>query len=165
MTYLELNANLKGRCKQQRKLGRSTWAIRREYPSVLDNYIAIRYHNTDIINFYPNGNVSMDIGRWFTVTTKQRLNHYLPHGYRVYSYKGEWFLYEPGMAMPLAVFTNGMTIHADGEISGAISFAEWDEERLHRIHINRSEAARKAAITRKQAVETWRLLGGDAYYA
>lgn len=152
----------------RRKLGRNTYACR-----VLDvslgyepnhtAYITILYHDTHIMAFFPDGDISMNIGRFFTVTTKQRLNEFLPSPYGVYSDKGEWFLWD--RSTRIATFTNGMTLHVSGDVSGAISMDEWREQRQQRIHIARSEGAKKAAETRKFAKETRKLLGGDAYYA
>jgi hypothetical protein len=166
MTYPELNENLQGRCFLRRKLGNNTYACRyigRSDEPDRTAYITILYHDTHIMAFYPNGDIMMNIGRFFTVTTKQRLNEFLPAPYRVYSDKGEWFLWNRNFK--IAPFTNGMVLDAFGNVSRAISMDEWREERKQRTHIARSEGAKKAAATRKFAKETWKLLGGDAYYA
>jgi hypothetical protein len=79
-----------------------------------DNKIAVKMHATDIITFHPNGKAVVDIGNWFTVTTKARLNDFLPFG-RVYSIKGEWFVYYKDAHYP---FANGMVFHPSGKITG-----------------------------------------------
>lgn len=165
MTYLELDQKLQGRCKHRRKLSRNTTA-HRDY-SGLTRAIFIQYHNTDILSFYPNGDIRMHIGGWFTVTTKQRLNQYLPNGFGVYSYKGTWMVWKWGghFPGPQAIFENGMTLHLDGSISGAQSFADWEADRLEGIRQSRSRGAKKAAATRVFARESIRQLGGEAYFA
>jgi hypothetical protein len=159
LTYTELDAKLQGRCKHHRKLSHNTTA-HRDY-SGLTKAIFILYHNTDIMSFYPNGDIKLHIGNWFTVTTKQRLNQYLPSGIGVYSHRGEWFLYR---GQPMAVFTNGMTIHPDGRITGTQSFDDWEAERIEGVHKARSNGAKQAAITRKLARKN-AVLFGDEYYA
>lgn len=53
--------------------------------------IALRLHSTDILTFHRNGSVTATSGGWKTSTTKDRLNSYLPHGWRVYQDKGVWY--------------------------------------------------------------------------
>lgn len=171
MTYKELDAKLQGRCKHRRKLGNNTYAVRRLSTSHLwgglgeiTASIDILYHSTYILSFHSDGDITVDIGRWYTITTKQRLNKYLPDYYGVFSRQGTWFVYYGGRSDPLAVFTNGMTIHENGRISGAQTFAEWIAERVEAVHKARSEGAKRAAATRRIA-QTTRLFFDDAYYA
>lgn len=119
MTYKDLDAKLQGRCKMRRKLGNNTYAVRRTGAYVQTSSIDILYHNTYILSFHPNGDITVDIGRWFTVTTKQRLNQFLPAPYRVWSLKGQWMIY--GYNGPSAVFANGMVIHTDRSVSDPIT--------------------------------------------
>ena len=34
--------------------------------------IALKLHNTDIVTLYPTGDMSLNTGGWYTVTTKER---------------------------------------------------------------------------------------------
>lgn len=158
MTYEEADTKLQGRCRQRRKLSRSCWLWRGT-----DNLIFLKMHQTNILMFEPNGDITVNIGRWFTITTKQRLNEYLPGGYRIWSVKGEWILHQ--WTYPVARFQNGMTIKWEGRVVGAQLWHEWQEECRQRLHIVRSEAAKQAATTRKQAKKTWDEIGREAYYA
>jgi hypothetical protein len=45
-------------------------------------------HTHDVLTFYPDGSVSINAGGWETVTTKERINSYLPGDWRVYSDRG-----------------------------------------------------------------------------
>ena len=51
----------------------------------------IRLHGNVIMQIYRDKIVPLD-GGWRTVTTKERLNRYLPRGYKVYQKDWEWYL-------------------------------------------------------------------------
>lgn len=113
--YLELSRALQGRCQERRKLGNNTWAERRDAETIV-----IRLHGTDILTFTLNS-VKANAGAWFTVTTKARLNQYLPGGLGIGQVKGVWYwhLYNGETSRYIAEFTNGDTIqnkklHAQG---------------------------------------------------
>lgn len=44
---------------------------------------AIRFHDTDVVTFWPDGRVSVETGGWLTVTTLDRLQTYLPEGFAI----------------------------------------------------------------------------------
>lgn len=100
--YLELSRALQGRCQERRKLGNNTWAERRDAETIV-----IRLHGTDILTFTLNS-VKANAGAWFTVTTKARLNQYLPADFSIGQVKGAWYWYARGER--IALFTNGDTI-------------------------------------------------------
>lgn len=127
MNYQTADALLTGRCLMSRKISYSCRLERRD-----DERIAVRMHQTDIITFHPDGRAVVDIGRWFTVTTKARLNDYLPFG-RVWSEKGNWYLHHNERTW---AFANGMTLWQDGRVEGAA-----DE-----TQIRKQQKLRKASI-------------------
>jgi len=51
----------------------------------------VRLHQTDIIKRTPDGKTILNTRGWKTVTTKDRLNKYLP-GYQVFSKAGVWYV-------------------------------------------------------------------------
>lgn len=57
-----------------------------------DGTRVIRLHHTDIMTFLPNGKIRLNSGGWQTVTTKERLNRYLPRPYGISQRKGQWSL-------------------------------------------------------------------------
>lgn len=77
----------------------------------------IRLHQTDIMTITPRGKISLNTGGWQTVTTKERLNRYLPSGFRINQEKGIWYLNE----IP---YRDGMTIGVRGKISGGGSVSK-----------------------------------------
>jgi hypothetical protein len=52
--------------------------------------IAVRLHNTDIVTFYSDGQIELNTGGWFTITTKDRMNRYLPAPFSIFSVNGSW---------------------------------------------------------------------------
>lgn len=108
MTYESANGQLTGRNSERRKIANNTYLERRS-----DNKIAIRLHNTDILTFSPNGDITLDSGGWKTVTTKARMNDYLPC--RIWSERGVWYVHLNGTKVPYA---DSMVIHSDGTITG-----------------------------------------------
>lgn len=96
-----------------------TWSRKRmnntiEYGTV-DGSRIFRLHDTDIITFAPNGNIILDSGGWQTVTTKQRMNHFLPNG-SIFQEKYIWYLAINGDQY---VYQDGITIHPDHSVSNA----------------------------------------------
>lgn len=52
----------------------------------------LRFHRTDILTFDRNGLVTINTGGWRTVTTKDRLNKFLPEGFHVAQRARQWYL-------------------------------------------------------------------------
>lgn len=67
----------------------------------------IRLHLTDIIEKLPGDRVKVSSGGWKTMTTKARLNAFMPNGYRVWSGRGTWEVHHNGDKVP---FVDGMTL-------------------------------------------------------
>lgn len=111
MTYAQLNLLLVGRNKDKKKLANNTYAERR------DVGIAIRLHQTDILTFYPCGSVVVKTGGWETVTTKGRINRYLPPPWIVLQKDWEWLRwnYRNPTIAPLP-FHEGDCITGKGEL-------------------------------------------------
>lgn len=91
-TFADLDAQLTGRCAQSRKVANNTYLVRR------GDDIAVKLHATDVVTFHPDGTLTLNSGGWFTVTTKERINRYLPSGICLSQIKGRWYLVYPGHA-------------------------------------------------------------------
>jgi hypothetical protein len=78
--------------------------------------VAIRLHSTDVLTFKPDGSVIYNTGGWRTVTTKQRMNKYGAPGFRIWSDRGNWYAGQCGK--PDYVYAEGVTVHADGSVTG-----------------------------------------------
>ncbi len=89
-SFLEAQAVLGGRAV--RKLGHNTWLESHQYNSDDEPMYCIRYHRTIIVKWTPDKTVFYD-GGWQTYTTKQRINEFLPAGYRLSSERYAWKLH------------------------------------------------------------------------
>ena len=74
-----------------------------------DNHKAIRLHDTDIIS-YIDDDIILDSGGWQTVTTKNRINQYLPD-YQVYQKNFDWFVIKVNDWDNPKPFKDGMSIN------------------------------------------------------
>lgn len=76
------------RDKNKRKLERNTYLERRG-----DNF-AIRLHQTDVVTYKPDDSIVLNSGGWLTMTTKARINQFLPAGINLASDRGQWIVRE-----------------------------------------------------------------------
>lgn len=134
MNYTEADAKLQGRNKNRRKLANHTYLERRG-----PDAIAVKLHATDVLTFYKDGRIDLDNGRYPTVTTHDRMNNYLPAGYRVCGEPVENGRSNGGMTVLLrgnwqerrqevTLADNTAIIHADGTLSGG-DVVEYRKER------------------------------------
>lgn len=78
---------------------------------------AVRYHETPVVTWCPNGDVVLDSGGWRTVTTRARIDAYLPAGWGLYADRGVWWLCEGVYWSDPAqkhAFADGITIRGEG---------------------------------------------------
>ena len=72
----------------ERKLGYATWVVSR----ISEGEYGIRHHNTIIVRYLPDNDVVLDTGGWLSLTTKERLNQFIPLRYSIYQRNFEWFV-------------------------------------------------------------------------
>src|SRR6516162_6662753 len=85
--YQWADRELQGRCRMSRKIAINTYLKRLDGK---EGYVlAVLFHRTYILKFFPDGEIDIDTGGWNTVTTKARLNDYFPG--RVWSESGHLF--------------------------------------------------------------------------
>ena len=65
---------------------------------LVDNgeYLAVKYHNTEIVKYFESGIISLFTGGWYSATTKERLHLFTPDGVRVYQKAGIWYVERNG---------------------------------------------------------------------
>ena len=66
------------------------------------------YHQSPVVVERDDGQVRLSSCGYRTSTTKERINRYIPRGYRVYQEDFEWFLSQP--SGPDIPFVDGMVI-------------------------------------------------------
>lgn len=116
---------LNGR-QTKRLAGRATVARRES-----DGSVAVRYHSTDILTARPDGSIVLNTGGFKSVTTKAKINTYLPAGVpRVWQSDGLWTIGGKG-------FRDGMIIGRRGGIKGAASESDAAATRKLVREINR----------------------------
>lgn len=151
-TLKELDASLTGRCQKQRKLENNTYAIR------VEDGIAIRLHATDILTFRPDESVTVTSGGWKTVTTKARLNEFLPNGWGISQERGVWYWsqYANGKRSERVSYTDGDRIEGGKLIAQATPESEAAEKKLReRIRKFAKLCADKAPLPRPSGGDCW----------
>ena len=112
VTYAEIDAQLQGRNLESRKYANNTYWQRR------GENIALKLHNTDIVTLYPTGDMTLNTGGWYTVTTKERINRVLPRVFYLHQEKGRWFVVNR-LDDTTYVFIDGMRITSEWDVEGA----------------------------------------------
>ncbi|MCP3681272.1 MAG: hypothetical protein GY861_01150 [bacterium] len=74
---------------------------------------AIRLHKTDIVKIYSNDSYELNTGNWYTVTTKARMNAYIP--INIYTHKRTWFIGNYNHKTDLKYF-DGMILDSTGKL-------------------------------------------------
>lgn len=82
-----------------------------------DGVRRIRLHATDILTIRADGAFEIDTGGWNTVTTRARLNDFLPGGWRVYTYCGRIYLRRAGADAPSVPFIAQVSVSASGKVT------------------------------------------------
>lgn len=104
MNYETLKAKIKKRATK--KLGNNTYLIRKE-----DGMLAVKFHDTEVVTWFPDGTCILDNGGWFTSTTKDRMTKYGP--LQIWSEKGLWYIGEGLLYRNGMVFKDGVLLNKD----------------------------------------------------
>lgn len=85
-SYAEAVEFLSG--KKDRKYAHAT------YVEQIDEVtVGVRYHSTLIVRFYQDGATELQANGWFTPSTKERINLFLPAGARLGQALGKWYMH------------------------------------------------------------------------
>lgn len=116
--------------------------------------LRIRYHDTDIITYRPDGSIVLDTGGWLTSTTKARFNQFLPQ-YQISQDKSVWQINGQG-------YRDGMTLYPDGSMSGTveIEFLQATAQAIQRYVKAYMAALLNGDIT-AESRDCWECLSGD----
>lgn len=94
---------------EQRAAWRPHFVARNTVEFNRDGKRVIRLHKTDVVTFEKNG-VRLNSGGWRTVTTKDRMNRFMPGGYSVFSMNGFWYV---GSHTKFVAFFDGIRVPQD----------------------------------------------------
>ena len=95
-------------------LGKHKTTITKELGIGSEDYMVVRYWNTDIVKFN-NERIILNTGGWSTVTTKLRMNqasNQFGLGYNVYQKDFNWFVEYQGKTIPFN--TQRLTLTDEG---------------------------------------------------
>lgn len=89
-----------------------------------DGFYTVTYHGNPIVEIHPDKIVLSSCG-WKNLTTKERLNWFIPEGYSVYQERGGWYIrnWEDDSTI---VFQDGITFHSDNTVSNYGDVSEKD---------------------------------------
>lgn len=85
--------------------------------------IAVRYHDTDVVTYLPDGRVELRTGGWKSQTTKRRMEDY--SAAYVWSDNGIWYVKPRSEGSPWSgngtsyLFAEGVILHPDGTVTRA----------------------------------------------
>lgn len=113
-TFHGLNRMLSG-STTTRKIGNNTVATR----CWESDNIAITLHGHRIVELAPNGDVMFTLAGYPTVTTRERVNQFLPAGFRLY--QSDWTQYLSTRTGEILPLTSSEWVTCD-DVSGAASF-------------------------------------------
>lgn len=77
--------------------------------------ITVTYHDNPIVNFFPDGTMTYSSCGWKTITTKERINWFLPDGFRLYQEKSVWHVAKWGTSYNY-IFADGLAIDKYGNV-------------------------------------------------
>ena len=116
--------------RESRKVGNNTYLKRRD-----ENTIAVMLHSTDVVTMTPDY-VELNTGGWYTVTTKERINRYVPFN-NVFSEKGRWYVGKHYPVKEATPFFDGIRISHDGRVLNPMDTAEDDTAKKEAAKLKR----------------------------
>ena len=110
--YFNVEPMLKSRGKavDQKKVSNNTYLVRRG-----EDAVAVRLHQTDVVTFHSDNSIRLDSGGWRTLTTKARINDWLPPGFNLWQERGHWYLNDVPYRDNICIAKDGKTIVNGGD--------------------------------------------------
>ena len=96
--------------KSPKKIAHNTWLRKEE-----ENFV-VKFHDTDIIKFFPSGNYQINIEGWHTATTRDRLTNVLNR--RAYIKQGILYYNDVPLSGPVNFHADGTPIDGQAATSG-----------------------------------------------
>lgn len=153
--YAWADEQLQGRCKNRRKVANNTYLERR------GDDIALRLHDTDIVVYRANGDITLDSGGWRTYTTKDRMNTYGPFKW-VSQDKGVWYVCTSDAERYR--YDDGITLHPDGTVTGFVPDQKARNDDKRAKDVRRRVKVFVDSITADEVVRALEDMGGDCLF-
>ena len=122
--------------------------------------IIIRHFATNIITYEVNGKITLRNGGYFTATTKERLNNFIPNEFSIWQNKGLWTVSNRNLQITRN-WKEGITLLADGNIENYEEESIEEETKKLTKKINKYA---KAFVDAFIAGNIEHLSGGDCWY-
>jgi hypothetical protein len=113
MTYESAKEMLKG--KTSKRIANNTYLVREGDP------ISVKLHDTHVVTFWPNNDIVLNSDGWKTVTTKDRMNKYLPDPWHIWQERSIWYVVAGyhGTGYTKWVYQDNCILKPNGEVTGA----------------------------------------------
>jgi len=109
-----------------KKIANNTYLVERE------EGVAVRLHKTDIVLYRLDGSIVLNSGGWRTVTTKERMNKFLPSEIDIYQINSVWLVsiyQEDEGCRKVYHFEEEMEIQSDFTVLGAGVYTDRTQKR------------------------------------
>lgn len=142
--------------KKERPYANNT-RIERDTLNLGHDVITVKYHGNEIVNFYPNCTSFSSCG-WKTSTTKERINWFLPEGFRLWQDKSTWYIGKHNFGT--FGFMDGLTIDSDGNV---YNYAAENESQAIKAQIKTIKTYVNGFVSALLAGEVESPSGGDCW--
>lgn len=95
-------------------------ATRLEWANMERTKIGVRYHDTFVLIWDAEDTIELYTRGYRTMTTRRRMNTYLPEPWMVYTEEGVWYLSEGSYGSLRSVFVEGITIRLNASALGRV---------------------------------------------
>lgn len=131
MDYNEVNEKLQGRCFWSRKVGNNTYLLRLDDNIAMTHLLSLRLHYTNVLTWMPDGRVIIESGGWRTLTTKDRINRFIPYGYIFQERRIWYFGYRDNDGVEHTRFyADGMVLNPDRTVDGSLEVSSHNQRVL-----------------------------------
>jgi len=107
--------------------------------------IGVRYHDTFVLIWNEDGSIELYTRGYRTMTTRRRMNTYLPKPWEIHTEGGVWYLSEGSFGSLRSVFVEGITLTPDAPCHEDVVYQPRDGEEEKKLILWEREAVRTYA--------------------
>lgn len=102
-----------------------------EWDDTNDLAYVVKYHDTEILTYYPDGAIKVQSGGWYTMSTRDRIERF--SGIRINQESGFWTIAKMGgkygntAVKPFVPYHDGIVILASGKAERVITDKQWED--------------------------------------